>query len=166
MGIFEMFFSSPEKGKAPKEVTVFSEQELKKRLQEEGQISAIKLVREFSEIGLKEAKEFVDYFQLSGCIWEATARKFPSTADMLIPGSSDVSSSAPLADRSEVNAPHSDVEKLLASYQVHIAPEVKEQIRRMLKNDRLIDAIKRVREVTDLGLKEAKDIADAIKAEL
>lgn len=166
MGIFEMFFSSPEKGKSPQEVTVFSEQELKKRLQEEGQISAIKLVREFSEIGLKEAKEFVDYFQLSGYIWEATARKFPSTADMLIPGSSDASSSAPSGERSEVNTPHSAVEKLLASYQVHIAPEVKEQIRRMLKNDRLIDAIKRVREVTNLGLKEAKDIADAIKAEL
>ncbi|MGV8121836.1 MAG: hypothetical protein AB2L14_18900 [Candidatus Xenobiia bacterium LiM19] len=58
MGIFEMFFSNPESGKDPQNVTVFSEQELKKRLLEEGQISAIKLVREFSEIGLKEAKEF------------------------------------------------------------------------------------------------------------
>ncbi|MGV8121834.1 MAG: ribosomal protein L7/L12 [Candidatus Xenobiia bacterium LiM19] len=85
---------------------------------------------------------------------------------MLIPGSSDAASSASSAGRSEVNTPHSAVEKLLTGYQVHIAPDVKEQIRKMLKNDRLIDAIKRVREVTDLGLKEAKDIADAIKAEL
>jgi len=160
VGIFDIFFKKSEQEKVPREeITVFSEQELKKRIKEQGPIAAIKLVREFSGTGLSEAKEFVDYFVSSGYQWDAVTAKYPTIANQLIPGSEE----APPQGRAETARQSGEVDRLLAAYKVQLPDEAIAQIRRMLKTNRLIEAIKVVRGATNLGLKEAKDIVEAMR---
>jgi ribosomal L7/L12-like protein len=47
-----------------------------------------------------------------------------------------------------------------------LAPSADAEVRALLQQRRKIDAIKRIRENTGLGLKEAKDKADAIEREM
>jgi len=160
MGIFDVFFKKSENEKAPKEeITVFSEQELKKCVMEKGEIAAIKLVREFSGAGLKEAKEFVDHFVSSGYQWDAVTAKYHAIANQLIPGSMEATPHG----KAETGRPFGEVDRLLAQYGVQLPDEARAQVRKMVKTDRLIDAIKVVRGATNLGLKEARDIAEAMR---
>jgi|GEM_PF-6455264 len=160
MGIFDVFFKKSEQEKAPREdIAVFSQQELKKRVKEQGEIAAIKLVREFSDAGLSEAKEFVDYFVSSGYQWETVTAKYPAIADKLIPGSMEASPQG----KAETGRPVGEVDRLLVVYKVQLPDEARAQIRKMLKTGRLIEAIKVLRGATNLGLKEAKDIVEAMR---
>jgi ribosomal protein L7/L12 len=88
-------------------------------------IEAIKRVRELTGLGLKEAKDFVE--------------AMPPDGDSTLPVAPPV---APQA--------HSIGEAELA------------EVRALLARDNKIEAIKRVRELTGLGLKEAKDFVDAL----
>ena len=45
-----------------------------------------------------------------------------------------------------------------------LPPEVEAQVNDLLRNDQLIQAIKLVREATGLGLREAKDLAEAMRS--
>jgi len=44
-----------------------------------------------------------------------------------------------------------------------LAPDIEAQVRELLRGDQVIMAVKIVRESTGLGLKEAKDIVDAMR---
>jgi ribosomal protein L7/L12 len=88
-------------------------------------IEAIKRVRELTGLGLKEAKDYVEAMPLSGLRGSpAPAAPAPSRGE------------APAADLAEVSA--------------------------LLAGGNKIEAIKRVRELTGLGLKEAKDYVDSL----
>jgi len=90
-------------------------------------IEAIKLLRETTGLGLKEAKDVVDALQVSG------------GADSETVGNRTV---------------HSDPDA--AS---NLPPGVLDAVRR----GRKIEAIKLLRETTGVGLKEAKDVVDALQ---
>jgi ribosomal protein L7/L12 len=91
-------------------------------------IEAIKRVRVLTGVGLKEAKDFVE---------------------MVERGEIDISQPAPLPPLPSTPSPTFQVSPEQAAYD----PEVREYLAQGQK----INAIKRVRELTGLGLKEAKD---------
>jgi ribosomal protein L7/L12 len=88
-------------------------------------IQAIKLYREFTGVGLKEAKDAIDAWQ-SGNPAEATSAPAPRG----------------------------------------IRPETEREFKRLLEEGKKIEAIRRFRQETGLGLKESKDAIEALEREM
>lgn len=98
------------------------ESEIKKYLSQGNKIQAIKLLRSYTSMGLKEAKDFVEDIQ-SG------------------------------------KKPQIRINKIESIFSEQVAEEVKV----LLSNGEKIGAIKRVRELTNVGLREAKDFVEEIE---
>lgn len=94
-------------------------------------IEAIKLVREVTHWGLKEAKDYVDALEASGGM-------------------------APSG-----NLPYGN--RRVPTPQAEIPADVMRQVQDLVARRRKIEAIKMVREVTNWGLKEAKDFVDGLE---
>ena len=98
----------------------YIEQEIQNLVDQGRKVEAVKRVRELTDWGLKEAKDYVD----------SLAR-----------------STSPSMDSA-----------------VGVSRETLEfEVRELLARDRKIDAIKKVRELTNWGLKEAKDFVDSME---
>jgi ribosomal protein L7/L12 len=98
----------------------YIEQEIQSLIDQGRKVEAVKRVRELTDWGLKEAKDYVD----------SLAR-----------------SSSPAMDSA-----------------LGVSKETLEfEVRELLARGRKIDAIKKVRELTDWGLKEAKDYVDSVE---
>ena len=128
-----MFFGKKEK--ILKKEEKFSLDKFRQLVEEDKKIEAIKIVRIFTGTGLKEAKDFVEHFQTTGCSWEAVREAFRDIADKL---TDDIN------NREEIHREGNDIK----------------EIKNLLRSGNKIMAIKRIRELTDAGLKEAKDFAD------
>jgi len=161
MGFMNFLF-----GKAPEPVfeimpSAFSRGALERYLRGGDLIEAIRFVRAFSPMGLKEAKDFVEAFRRLDYSWEAVAREFPSLAEEL---------GSPAGEEGDIEpADYSSEEReLMDLLPVQYLPFFNAgnfgQIRDDVKGGRMIEAIKAIREVTGLGLKESKEIADALSA--
>lgn len=102
-------------------------------------IQAIKLFRDRTGVGLKEAKDRVEHWSISTTAAHTAAVSNASAA---------YSSITPAA--------HTP-----ASVRAALPVSVASEIDRLVADDQKIHAIKRVREHTGLGLREAKNIVDA-----
>ncbi len=139
MGIFDMFFGKKED--ISKKEEKFSLDSFRQLVEEDNKIEAIKMVRIFSETGLKEAKDFVEHYQITGCSWDAVKEAYGDIACKL----------TEVPDRSTYE------ERGIFPYE---KTHSKEEIEDLLKKGRKIMAIKRVRELAGVGLKDAKDFVD------
>jgi ribosomal protein L7/L12 len=132
----------------------FSIRKLEEMIRNGNRIEAIKMVRLYTGEGLKVAKDFVDYFEACGFAWMAINDRFPQMARKLdsaqpgdlFPGEAPGSIPAPSHDR--------------------FSAADRARIEALLREDQLIQAIKLIREISGLGLKEAKDMAESIKRAL
>jgi ribosomal protein L7/L12 len=106
----------------PPPVTLASDEEVRRLLAAGNKIQAIKRVRELSGMGLKEAKDYVE----------------------ALPNAPALASLGP--------TPQTPISGQAAD----------EEVRRLLAAGNKIQAIKRVRELTGMGLKEAKDYVEAL----
>ncbi|MEQ8191968.1 MAG: ribosomal protein L7/L12 [Candidatus Eremiobacterota bacterium] len=139
MGIFDIFFGKKEE--TLKKEEKFSLDTFRQLVEEDKKIEAIKMVRIFTGTGLKEAKDFVEHYQSTGCSWDAVKEAYCDIACKL----------TEVPDRSN------DEGRDIFPYE---KTHGEEEIEDLLKKGQKIMAIKRVRELTGLGLKDAKDFVD------
>jgi ribosomal protein L7/L12 len=161
MGFLDFLFGTRKETANPQAVP-FSVDTLATLIREGQMIPAIKMVRLHSHVGLKEAKDFVDFMAEKGLSWDETAGKFPLIAGALtreqqagfippqVRGGSSLSTSSPW----ENLAPH---------LRDGFSPQDLMEIEALLKDGRKIEAIKLVRGKTNLGLKEAKDLVESFE---
>ena len=112
-------------------MTLFTEaqkQEILSIAQQHSKIEAIKWIRDHSDLGLKQAKDYIESL-LENSIEHSDYSTFQSSTD-----SSTSSSSIPLQE-------------------IHL----------MLQQGRKIEAIKLVKDSSNIGLKEAKDFVDSLE---
>lgn len=114
-------------------------EEVEKLLKKNQKIEAIKMIRAVSGTGLKESKDFADYFIETGFSRELTGGKFPYIMKKL--------DGSPEEARGFTG---SDEEK----------PGYAKEIEELTRGGRKIQAIKRAREVTGAGLKDAKEMVE------
>ncbi len=139
MGIFDIFFRKKEE--ISKKEEKFSLDTFRQLVEEDKKIEAIKMIRLFSETDLKEAKDFVEHYRITGCSWDAVKEAYGDIACKL----------TEVPDRSTYEG-----RDIFPYEKTHS----EEEIENLLKNGQKIMAIKRVRELTGVGLKEAKDFVD------
>jgi ribosomal protein L7/L12 len=151
MGIFDILFGS-KKEQEENTTKVFSKNELNKLLISGQKIQAIKMIREFSGAGLKEAKDFVDYFDTTGQSWELAAKNFPSIVKIL-----ENSSDSTLCEDNKTEINETEIND---SYSEVFHQNQRKQIEAYIKAGQKIMAIKLFREVSGAGLKEAKDFVE------
>ncbi len=114
-------------------------EEVEKLLKKNQKIEAIKMIRAVSGTGLKESKDFADYFLETGFSLELTGRKFPYIMKKLTSGSEETG-----------DFMDTDEEK----------PDYAKEIAELTRRGQKIQAIKRAREVTGAGLKDAKEMVE------
>lgn len=102
-------------------------------------IQAIKLFRDATGVGLKEAKDRVEHWSISTTAAHTAAVSNASAAY------SSITPSAPTP----------------SSVRAALPASVASEIDRLVAGDQMIHAIKLVREHTGLGLREAKNVAEA-----
>ncbi|MEQ8221122.1 MAG: ribosomal protein L7/L12 [Candidatus Eremiobacterota bacterium] len=142
MGIFDIFFGKKEE--TLKKEEKFSLDTFRQLVEEDKKIEAIKMVRIFTGTGLKEAKDFVEHYQSTGCSWDAVKEAYCDIACKL----------TEVPDRS-----NNEGRDIFPYEKTH----GEEEIEHLLKKGQKIMAIKRVRELTGVGLKEAKDFVDYLE---
>jgi len=114
-------------------------EEVDRLLKGNKKIEAIKMIRGVSGTGLKESKDFADYFIETGFSLELTGKKFPYIMGRLTGATEET--------RGFIET---DEEK----------PDYAKEIAELTKGGRKIEAIKRAREVTGAGLKDAKEMVE------
>lgn len=134
-----MFFGKKDKISGEKET--FSLNKFREFVEEDRKIEAIKMVRQFSDTGLKESKDFVEYYKNTGCSWEAVREAYGDMAYRLTgEGREEYSKEEPRIGENEIK-----------------------EIENLLRSGNKIMAIKKIRELTGAGLKESKDFADYLE---
>lgn len=112
--------------------------EIDRRIASGQKIAAIKLFRQHSKVGLKEAKDRIDHWSIS------------TTA----PHAAATSHTSPAYSSAQTTRSTSSIRSTLP-------PSIVGEIDRLMAGGSPIAAIKLVREHTGLGLKEAKDVIDS-----
>jgi ribosomal protein L7/L12 len=131
-----MFFGKKDEISGEKET--FSLNKFRQFVEEDRKIEAIKMVRQFSDTGLKESKDFVEHYQAAGCSWEAVREAYRDMAYRLTgEGREEDRKEEPQIGKNEIK-----------------------EIENLLRSGNKIMSIKKVRELTNVGLKEAKDFVD------
>lgn len=162
MGFLDFLFGTGKK-LPPQEESAFSVEALASLVREGHMIPAIKMVRLHSQAGLKEAKEFVDFMAQQGMSWDKTAEKFPLIASALSRGKESPFLHTP-AKAGSASPAFSPWENLAPHLQESFSSHDRREIEALIHGGRKIEAIKLVREKTNLGLKESKDFVDSFEA--
>lgn len=140
-------------------------------------IDAIKLVREITGCGLKEGKEAVE--KLEQELTQGKPAPLPSAAELeaevrsLLRNGDKIQAIKAVRDATGCGLKEGKeaVERLEQGLSLYpsapeqIGVETEAEVRRLSRSGDKIEAIKRYREATGCGLKEAKDAVDRIAAE-
>lgn len=119
-------------------------------------IGAIKLVRDHLGLGLKEAKDFAERWRDQGAVAD-TGGSTPTSAVFAPPpfaSGQDNGSGVVAPPTGPVILPPDNLD----TTQIHDIARL--EIGQLLAQGKAIQAIKKIREVTGLGLKDAKDVAE------
>jgi len=128
--------------------TLPPDEQIKELLRRGNKIGAIKLYREQTGLGLKEAKDTLDAVEVQIKSGAGTEPAMPSDPMAWMES---------LAKRQGANSE----ELLTQSYHDGQLPPPDEVAKDFVRRGRKIEAIKRYREQTNVGLKEAKDAVEA-----
>jgi len=153
MGFFDIFF-----GKSKSEN--FSPEKFENFLRDGKKTEAIKLVKDNLNTDLKEARDFTDYFEAGKYSWNLVRQRYPSMTENLLKGSGEVIKEA---GRAKNNIIEEGLTESVSDFGFVLRTEenkVIEEVDRLLKGNKKIEAIKMIRGVSGTGLKESKDFAD------
>ena len=156
--IAEKFTGSTGEGEEYLKDPAYYLREIEILIREGKKIQAIKRAREFTGAGLKNAKDFVDYFEETAFSIERLKNKFAFLLEGLPMSSEEESEYAREVSLVWTGLPSGEQELLTYG--------VRAEIEDTIKKGRKIEAIKIFREKTGRGLKEAKDFIEDLERDI